>query len=82
MMTSLTRVLKMSIDGEMTTFSGRPFHKRMVFGKNVSLSSDVRERGMKNLLLWPLVGVLSGINWSSQGITHGVWLCWRAYDNS
>ena len=27
----------MSIDGEVTTFSGRPFHKRMVFGKNVLL---------------------------------------------
>ena len=55
----------MSIEGEETTFSGRLFHKRMVFGKNVSLRRDVRDRGTKNLLVWPLVRVLSGTNWLS-----------------
>ena len=55
----------MSMEGEETTFSGRPFHKRMVFGKNVSLRRDVRDRGTKNLLVWPLVRVLSGTNWLS-----------------
>ena len=61
---SLIFDLKTSSDGESTASWGRLFQRRMVCGENVPLSSEVLVLGMTNLLLCPLVGVLTGTSGS------------------